>query len=89
MPGLPDDAGGAGGIHRPQDRAHVLGILDAVEHHNQGRPLGLANQFLHGIGRQWLKFSGNSLMNTASGEFVERPAIQGLDRNPQFVRPRD
>ena len=37
VPRLPDDAVGAGGVDRPQDRADVVRILDAVEHDDQRR----------------------------------------------------
>ena len=37
VPRLPDDAIGAGRIDRPEDRADIVRILDAVEHDDQRR----------------------------------------------------
>ena len=46
MPRLPHDAVGAGRVDRPQNRADVVRILDAVEHDDERRARRAGDQIL-------------------------------------------
>ena len=66
------DAVGAGGVDRPQDRADVVRILDAVEDDDQRRPVRAAQSDLRRRASAASSHLGHdALMHAAAGRAIE------------------
>src|SRR5579863_4155298 len=85
--GLPYDARPAHRINRSDNRTDILGILDAIEHDDERRTGGLANQLLDRVGRKGLHLRRHALMDAAIGATVQGGALDRVDRNAQLLRP--
>jgi hypothetical protein len=73
-------------INGPKNGAHVLRILDRIEHHQQRRAVGLLYQLLNRIRGQCLQICRHALVHTAPRHFLKRLPVHGLHRDSQFMR---
>jgi hypothetical protein len=86
---LANHAAGAGRVDRPEDGSHVLRILNAIEHDEEWRAIGPICQFVNRVRRERLELGRNALVHTAAGHFLEGPAIERFDRDPELLSARN
>ncbi len=87
-----EDAVDPGRLGAPEERAHVLGVLERVERENERGLRPLAGTGEHAIDRRVLAWSdgeGNALVAVEARDRRERPAFDFDDRNPEVRRVKD
>jgi hypothetical protein len=82
---LPDYAVCPSRVSRPQNRADIVRILDAVEHDDQRYIAGAANQIAHIVAIDRHDFRGDPLMNAASVQSIEFAGRHTAYGNPVAV----
>ena len=87
VPRLPHDAVAARRIDRPQDRADVVRILDAVEHDDQRRRLRADHQILDAVARRVRDVGDHALVPLPPRQPIELVAADPLDRARPAPRP--
>jgi hypothetical protein len=86
---LPDHAVHAGRIGRPENRADVMRILDAIEHHDERRPRRCRrDDLLDAVLLRRLELGDDSLVHAATRRPIERLCVHAIHRHPARVRKR-
>ncbi len=87
---LTHDAVRAGRVDRPQDRADVLRILDAVEHDEERRAgRRRRDEIADRVVARRVDVGDHALMHAAARRALERRDVDPLDRHASLPRERD
>ena len=79
VPRLPNHAVDAGRVGRAENRAHVVRVLDAVEHDNQRRRRGPGHEVVDAVRRRLAHLGHDALVHAAARRAIERRTVHDLD----------